>query len=94
LQVRVVAEVVDIEKDLREVTNVFYFTLSTDDPNGERLLSHKSTDDPPVRRILPRTYAESMVWLEGKRRRTQGVRARAALVKLISSDSSTENEGF
>ncbi|CAO3685941.1 unnamed protein product [Umbelopsis vinacea] len=93
-QVRVVAEVVDIEKDLREVTNVFYFTLSTDDPNGERLRSHKSTDDPPVRRILPRTYAESMVWLEGKRRRTQGVRARAALVKLISSDSSTENEGF
>ncbi|GAB5592251.1 hypothetical protein Unana1_07151 [Umbelopsis nana] len=93
-QVRVVAEVIDIEKDLREITNIFYFTLATEDPNGQPVLSHTKTDEPHVRRILPRTYAESMVWLEGRRRRTQGVKARAALKRLISAEASTDNESF
>lgn len=87
---RVVAEVADIEKDLREVTNIFYFTLSTRDPNGNR--SDKNIAEPAVRRILPRTYGESMVWLEGKRRRTQGVRARQALMKLITPEGAHEDE--
>lgn len=89
---RVVAEVADIEKDLREVTNIFYFTLSTRDPNGNRSDEHRDIVEPAVRRILPRTYGESMVWLEGKRRRTQGVRARQALMKLITPEGAHENE--
>ncbi|KAH8550571.1 acyl-CoA thioester hydrolase [Umbelopsis sp. PMI_123] len=93
-QVRVVAEVADIEKDLREVTNVFYFTLSTRDPDGNRPHSHKLLEEPPVRRILPRTYAESMLWLEGKRGRVQGVRARQALMKLISNDGSADDQAL
>ncbi|CAO3662854.1 unnamed protein product [Umbelopsis ramanniana] len=91
-QVRVVAEVADIEKDLREVTNIFYFTLSTRDPNGNRSDEHRDIVEPAVRRILPRTYGESMVWLEGKRRRTQGVRARQALMKLITPEGAHEDE--
>ncbi|KAG2182993.1 hypothetical protein INT44_005974 [Umbelopsis vinacea] len=92
-QVRVVAEVADIEKDLLEVTNVFYFTLSTRDPNGNRSDEHPNTEEPAVRRILPHTYGESMLWLEGKRRRTQGVRARQALMKLITPEGA-QNENI
>ncbi|KAI8584300.1 hypothetical protein K450DRAFT_219191 [Umbelopsis ramanniana AG] len=92
-QVRVVAEVADIEKDLLEVTNIFYFTLSTRDPNGNRSDEHRDMEEPAVRRILPHTYGESMLWLEGKRRRTQGVRARQALMKLITPEG-TQNENM
>lgn len=68
-QVRVVAEVIDIERSRRETTNVFYFTMAS------------TEEDIKVKRILPKTYAETMLWLEGKRRRLQGVRARQLLLQ-------------
>ncbi|ORZ11239.1 acyl-CoA hydrolase [Absidia repens] len=68
LQVRVVASVIDIEKNSKETTNVFYFTLSCTD------------DDIKVPRVLPRTYAEIMLWLDGRRRRTHGLNARRLLL--------------
>lgn len=68
VQVRVVAEVVDIEKSTRETTNVFHFTLRTDD---EKL---------KLRQILPRTYGETILWLDAKRRRKYGVHARDAMI--------------
>ncbi|KAM3586127.1 hypothetical protein VKS41_002656 [Umbelopsis sp. WA50703] len=86
-QVRVVAEVMDIEKDTLDITNVFYFTLATEDPNVVRTEEEYDSNEVKVRRILPRTYGESMEWLEGKRRRTQGVRAKQALYKLIESEN-------
>jgi acyl-coenzyme A thioesterase 9 len=82
-----VAEVMDIEKDTLDITNVFYFTLATEDPNVVRTEEEYDSNEVKVRRILPRTYGESMEWLEGKRRRTQGVRAKQALYKLIESEN-------
>lgn len=86
-QVRVVAEVMDIEKDTLDVTNVFYFTLATEDINAVRSGEDRDPNEVKVRRIIPRTYGESMVWLEGRRRRTQGVHAKQALYKLIEEDN-------
>ncbi|KAG1056796.1 hypothetical protein G6F43_001344 [Rhizopus delemar] len=74
VQVRVVAEVVDIEKDTREVTNVFHFTLVTGSPEVR------------LRRILPKTYAESMLWIDAKRRRQQGIHSRHVLLESIKEN--------
>ncbi|CAO3691893.1 hypothetical protein G6F70_002865 [Rhizopus microsporus] len=74
VQVRVVAEVINIEKDTREVTNVFHFTLTTGNPNIR------------LRRILPRTYAESMLWIDAKRRRYQGIHSRHVLLESIKEN--------
>jgi acyl-coenzyme A thioesterase 9 len=57
-QVMVKADVLDINKKSRETTNTFWFTFR--DP------------DRGTPRIMPRTYAESMLYLEGKRRRMIG----------------------
>ncbi|KAI8393482.1 HotDog domain-containing protein [Radiomyces spectabilis] len=72
VQVRVVAEVVDIENGSRETTNIFYFTLASPD------------DKAKLKRILPKTYAETMLWLDAKRRRFQGVNARQLLLDELS----------
>lgn len=77
----------DIEKDTLDVTNVFYFTLATEDINAVRSGEDRDPNEVKVRRIIPRTYGESMVWLEGRRRRTQGVHAKQALYKLIEEDN-------
>ncbi|KAI8339003.1 acyl-CoA hydrolase [Chlamydoabsidia padenii] len=69
IQVRVVAAVIDIEKNTKETTNVFYFTLSCTD------------DHIKVPRVLPRTYAEIMLWLDGRRRRIHGMHARQLLLE-------------
>ncbi|KAG0200188.1 hypothetical protein BGX28_006670 [Mortierella sp. GBA30] len=57
-QVMVKADVLDVKKGSRETTNTFWFTF-TDPVKG-------------TPRIMPRTYAESMLYLEGKRRRMLG----------------------
>ncbi|KAF9190499.1 hypothetical protein BGZ51_008538 [Haplosporangium sp. Z 767] len=57
-QVMVKADVLDVKKGTRETTNTFWFTF-TDPIKGSP-------------RIMPRTYAESMLYLEGKRRRMVG----------------------
>lgn len=72
IQVRVVAAVIDIEKNTKETTNVFYFTLSCAD------------DHIKVPRVLPRTYAEIMLWLDGRRRRTHGMHARQLLLEDLT----------
>ncbi|KAI9473704.1 MAG: acyl-CoA hydrolase [Benjaminiella poitrasii] len=69
VQVRVIAEVISIEKGTRETTNIFHFTLATSDECIK------------LRRILPRTYAETMLWLDAKRRRFQGIHARHAMLE-------------
>ncbi|RCI03493.1 hypothetical protein CU098_007646 [Rhizopus stolonifer] len=69
VQVRVIAEVVSIEKGTRETTNVFHFTLAT------------GSEKVKLRRILPRTYAETMLWIDAKRRRFQGIHARHAMLE-------------
>ncbi|CAL1538807.1 unnamed protein product [Lymnaea stagnalis] len=53
IQVHVHAEVVDPEKGTRETTNDFHFTFDTGVPN--------------LPRVMPKTYAESMLFLVGKR---------------------------
>lgn len=50
-QVSVSAEVTDVETGTTDLTNTFHFSLSA--------------QDKPVREILPRTYAESMLYIEG-----------------------------
>ncbi|KAI8093361.1 acyl-CoA thioester hydrolase [Halteromyces radiatus] len=71
-QVRVVASVIDIEKNTKEITNEFYFTMAP--------LDHQVT----VPRVLPHTYAETIHWLDGKRRRTFGKRARSRLLEDLA----------
>ncbi|CAO3693183.1 unnamed protein product [Rhizopus stolonifer] len=74
VQVRVVADVVNIQQNTREVTNIFHFTLITGSP------------DVRLRRILPKTYAESMLWINAKRRRQQGIYSRHALLESIKEN--------
>ncbi|ORX65452.1 Thioesterase/thiol ester dehydrase-isomerase [Basidiobolus meristosporus CBS 931.73] len=62
-QVSVVADVLDHEKSSKRTTNVFHFTF-TGEPSSE------------VPRILPRTYAEAMEYLEGKKRQENGASCR------------------
>ncbi|KAI9354946.1 acyl-CoA thioester hydrolase [Pilaira anomala] len=69
VQVRVIAEVINIETGSRETTNVFHFTLASGD------------DKVKLRRILPKTYAETMLWIDAKRRRFQGIHARHAMLE-------------
>ena len=52
-QLRVRADVVDPIKDVRETTNTFSFGFSA--PDGA------------IRKIIPQTYEESMLYLEGRR---------------------------
>ncbi|KAK9767739.1 hypothetical protein K7432_002214 [Basidiobolus ranarum] len=54
-QVSVVADVLDHEKSSKRTTNVFHFTFTGDASKQ-------------VPRIMPKTYAESMDYLEGKKR--------------------------
>ncbi|KAG0007161.1 Acyl-coenzyme A thioesterase 9, mitochondrial [Modicella reniformis] len=74
-QVMVKADVLDINKKSRETTNTFWFTFR--DPC-------KSTP-----RIMPRTYAESMLYLEGKRRRLQGSQL-AGMSRSLSLPTNTK----
>lgn len=53
VQVKVHAEVVNPIDETRETTNDFYFTFNT-----------RQNDVPTV---MPKTYAESMLYLDGKR---------------------------
>lgn len=50
-QVSVTAEVTDVEAGTTDVTNTFHFSLSS--------------QEKPLREILPRTYSESMKYIEG-----------------------------
>jgi len=59
-QVMVKADVLDIQAGTRETTNTFWFTF-TDPKKGQG-----------APKVMPRTYAESMLYLEGKRRRMEG----------------------
>ncbi|KAF9644432.1 thioesterase thiol ester dehydrase-isomerase [Thelephora ganbajun] len=55
IHVRVEANVVDVSTGLEETTNDFRFTWALD-------------DGPPLpRNVVPKTYEESMLWLEGRR---------------------------
>ncbi|GJJ77586.1 acyl-coenzyme A thioesterase 9 [Entomortierella parvispora] len=62
-EVMVKADVLDIQAGTRETTNTFWFTFM--DPKEGYGATPK---------IMPRTYAESMLYLEGKRRRMEGIK--------------------
>ncbi|XP_071484358.1 acyl-coenzyme A thioesterase 9, mitochondrial-like [Diadema antillarum] len=53
MQIRVHAEVVDPVTGQRDTTNVFHFTIAADQP---------------VMQVWPKTYGESMLYLDGRRR--------------------------
>ncbi|CAF1617942.1 unnamed protein product [Adineta ricciae] len=55
IQTRVHAEVVDLHTAKRETTNVFYFIFKTKD------------NSPLQTNVVPKTYAEAMMYLDGKR---------------------------
>ncbi|KAG0002031.1 hypothetical protein BGZ79_003698 [Entomortierella chlamydospora] len=57
-QVMVQADILDLHKRTRETTNTFWFTFS--DPVNA------------TPRIMPKTYAESMLYIEGRRRKLIG----------------------
>ncbi|GBB84858.1 hypothetical protein RclHR1_11430006 [Rhizophagus clarus] len=63
-QVAVTADVLDIEREKRETTNIFHFTFICDNPAIE------------VRRVMPKTYDELMKYIEGRRRRRVGLKLR------------------
>lgn len=62
VQIRVHAEVVDVEKSSRTTTNTFHFTFSV---------------DKPVPSVLPRSYAHGMLYLSGKRHFDEAMRHRS-----------------
>ncbi|KAF9432525.1 hypothetical protein BGZ76_010667 [Entomortierella beljakovae] len=62
LQVMVKADVLDIAKNTRKTTNTFWFTFT--DPQTDKLTP----------KVMPRTYGETILYIEGKRRRNEGVR--------------------
>lgn len=53
VQIKVHAEVVNPQDDTRETTNDFYFAFNTGGPD--------------VKTVIPKSYAESMLYLDGKR---------------------------
>jgi len=55
IQTRVNAQVVDIHTTKRETTNIFYFIFKTQDSTK------------PLTNVVPKTYAEAMMYLDGKR---------------------------
>ncbi|ORZ37575.1 HotDog domain-containing protein [Catenaria anguillulae PL171] len=57
-QVMVTAEVIDIKTGTRDTTNVFHYTFGLD----------KAKNSHQLPQVLPRTYEESMNYLEGKRK--------------------------
>ncbi|RIA92076.1 HotDog domain-containing protein [Glomus cerebriforme] len=63
-QVMVMADVLDIERVSRDTTNIFHFTFNCDN------------SDIKVRRVMPKTYDESMKYVEGRRRRRIGLKLR------------------
>ncbi|CAG8638062.1 15550_t:CDS:2, partial [Funneliformis caledonium] len=67
-QVAVTADVLDIEKETRDTTNIFHFTFNSDNP---------------VRKIMPKTYHESMKLIEGRRRRQVGLKSRDLIVQNL-----------
>ncbi|ORX54106.1 acyl-CoA hydrolase [Hesseltinella vesiculosa] len=69
IQVRIVADILDIDSGKRSTTNIFYFSLTCDDPTIK------------VRQVLPRSYGEILLWLDGKRRRLRGMHSRQLLLE-------------
>ncbi|KIJ18171.1 hypothetical protein PAXINDRAFT_161655 [Paxillus involutus ATCC 200175] len=63
VHVRVQANVVDVKTGQEETTNDFRFTWAKDDGHT-------------IARIVPRTYQEAMLWLEGKRALEMGQQIR------------------
>ncbi|KAG0376285.1 hypothetical protein BGX24_007983 [Mortierella sp. AD032] len=66
-QVMVKADVLDVQRGTRETTNHFWFTFT--DP-----LRSEGSKEYVTPKVMPRTYAESMLYLEGKRRRMEGAK--------------------
>ncbi|KAI9029658.1 HotDog domain-containing protein, partial [Phycomyces nitens] len=72
-QISVTASVNNIEAGTSYITNTFHFTFAS--------------NDKPVPQVLPKTYAESMLYLEGKRRRVHGLKAKKSLLELMQNSS-------
>lgn len=76
-QVGVVAEVVsNIRTMERSVSNVFYFTFAAGDQEMDGGVAH-------VPRLMPCTYGESMIYLQGIRRKQRSLKARKSQMKQI-----------
>lgn len=83
-QVSVVAEVVsDIRTGERQVTNVFYFTFV----RGEQ---ESDGTQCTVPRLMPSTYGESMIYLQGIRRKHRALKARQSQLRQVQHFPLTE----
>lgn len=71
IQVAVTADVLDIKKEKRETANVFYLTFKCDNPAIS------------VRRVIPKTYNESMKYAEGRRRHQRSLEETTTTDKRI-----------
>ncbi|KAI6146038.1 thioesterase thiol ester dehydrase-isomerase [Pisolithus tinctorius] len=74
VHVRVVASVVNVQTGHEETTNDFRFTWARDDG--------KSTP----RIIVPKTYQEAMLWLEGKRALEMGAQIRGRRIRALEGE--------
>lgn len=77
VHIRVQASVVDIQSSQEEMTNEFRFTWARDGGNSISRI------------VVPRTYKEAMLWLEGKRALEMGaqIRGRRTRGREISTDA-------
>ncbi|CAG8543604.1 4356_t:CDS:2 [Dentiscutata erythropus] len=71
-QIAVTADVIDIENEKRETTNVFHFTFT----------SNNLVD---ARRVIPKTYDEALKYIEGRRRRNVGLKLRKLYIESINN---------
>ncbi|KAG9311056.1 HotDog domain-containing protein [Chiua virens] len=69
IHIRVQANVIDMKTGLEDSTNDFRFTFAVIDDESER---HETP------KVVPRTYQEAMLWLEGKRTLEIGRQIRAS----------------
>ncbi|KAJ7778460.1 Thioesterase/thiol ester dehydrase-isomerase [Mycena metata] len=73
VHVAVTANVVDVETGRENTTNEFRFTWCRDD----------SASSVPRRMVVPKTYKEAMLWLEGKRALEMGDEIRGLRTKPV-----------
>ncbi|CAD6910938.1 unnamed protein product, partial [Tilletia laevis] len=83
--VSVVAEVTNIATGQTQRTNTFRFSFALSDTSASPVSSPPSNTHPngqsqrPRRRVSPRSYAEAMEWIDGRRRVAAGREVRRGL---------------
>lgn len=73
-QVRVTAEIREMHSPQRELTNIFYYTFAPYASQANVLpKEHIPLEPVSVRPLIPRSYGQAMMYLQGRRRKERGI---------------------